>query len=130
MIIEIADLRPAFCAECAERLQRAEAVLRERQGALTAKDYDRLYQEFDSLFGGARAAGIPELELLFRSMAAYVRWLKRRGPAGISERRRELIAAGIALGRKCGGAWSDCLRCCPDQINTFTDEMNTVMAEE
>lgn len=120
-----AALQALLCRECDERMQCAEALLRARPGTLAAADYDRLYQEFDSLYGGARATNLPESELLFFTLARYVRFLKRLEPPPANHWQISAIAEGIGLARQCKDG--DGAGCSSGQVKTFIEKLNAEM---
>lgn len=99
------ELWQAFFAELAERVQRAQRTL----DAADDDTFDRLHQEFDTLYGAARAVDCVCLEQCNRRLAEYVRLLKRRDTP-LAEG-RTLLANGIGLEQQCvahGRCRSDC----------------------
>lgn len=63
----------AFRQETRERFGRIRAALADARTQKSARDaYDRLYQEFDSLSGSARAMNCTGLEKLYRAAAVHV----------------------------------------------------------
>lgn len=92
----------AFCNECYARMQKIEAIV-QNGVPLSRVQLDELHQEFDTLFGGARAIYLPELEYYFRSMARYARYLRNcllaEGTIELDEWER--LLKGISLGQNC-----------------------------
>lgn len=80
-------LLAVFCQEIKERLGRVHKLL--EQG-VEGCDYEAVYQEFDSLQGGARAVNLAWLEEYGRALAGYARFLGRL-------RQGELAAKAHAL---------------------------------
>lgn len=66
MVSKLSELQYLFYADCGKRIKRIDSILKCGEHGITANDYDVLYQEFDSLYGGAKAACFPELENFFR----------------------------------------------------------------
>lgn len=106
-------LAQAFCEDCTARMQHVASLVRVGS-PIDRAVLDQLHQEFDTLFGGARAVHLPELEHYFRSMARYARHLRNCRSNG-----REVEAAawqdlltGIRLAQLCGADQSDCLKFC------------------
>lgn len=107
----LSALAEAFCDDCTERMQRVSA--RVQCGVpLDRTTLDELHQEFDTLFGGARAVHLPELEHYFRSMARYARYLRNCQMNGmrIDMQAWQDLLTGISMGRHCNGDSSDCLK--------------------
>lgn len=77
-----------FCAEANIRLHK---VLEELRRGCTACDYHYVYQEFDSLQGGARAAGLEWLEHDGKVLAAYTRFLDELGPGVVPLSSHQLL---------------------------------------
>lgn len=71
---------------------------------LNSMQLDHLHQEFDTLFGGARAAHLPELERYFHQMARYARHLRNQQASGrhVSQQAWQTLLAGIEIA-PCGG---------------------------
>jgi len=97
------DLAEAFCVDCGKRM-RGIADIMQSGVPLSCAQLDQLHQEFDTLFGGARAVHLPETERFFRSMASYARYLRNRLRDGqtISQSAWQDLRAGIAVLRCCG----------------------------
>lgn len=108
----------AFCADCRERMSRVTGIVQERM-PLDGAQLDRLHQEFDTLFGGARAVHMPELEHYFRQMARYARYLRNRQATEqmIDQQSWQTLLAGIEAVPYCEDALLGCIdRCSSDRI--------------
>lgn len=107
-------LRAAFCAEMHERLQRVQGELSGPPDAhWDAEAFDRLHQEFDTLFGAARAVNCQCMENRFRAMAELARSLRRRGLTQLPRAERTVFAEGVAAGLRCG-EHIQCGQCCTE----------------
>jgi hypothetical protein len=102
-----ANLAHVFCEDCqARRLRIAEIV--HAGMPLNAEQLIQLYQEYDTLFGGAIAVRVrPEQEDYFRSMARYLRYLHNQQQAGqqVDSQDWQWLLSGIKMG------W-----CCDDEL--------------
>lgn len=109
-------LAQAFCEDCTDRMQRVAAAV---EHALPPDRIllDELHQEFDTLFGGARAVHLPELEHYFRSMARYARYLRNclMNQQEIDPQAWQDLLAGIKMGLRCNGDSSGCLKHCTSE---------------
>ena len=97
MIGQVA-ITQAFYCDCEERMLRIAEII--RGGVpLDSVQLDRLHQEFDTLFGGARAVHLPELERYFRQMARYARHLRNQQSSGrhVSQQAWQTLLAGIEI---------------------------------
>lgn len=102
-------LAQAFCEDCHARMQRVVDIV--HAGAqLNRVQLDQLHQEFDTLFGGARAVHLPDMEQYFRSMARYSRYLRNLQMAGqeVDARDWQRLLTGIGMWRGCSGKLSCC----------------------
>ncbi len=97
VVTKLSELQHLFYADCGKRIKRIDSILKCGEHGITANDCDVLYQEFDSLYGGAKAACFPELENFFFALAGYARFLKRCLPNLVSERDVRLIREGVDL---------------------------------
>jgi chemotaxis protein histidine kinase CheA len=106
-------LKDAFCEDCTARMRHAASLV-QIDSPLDRTVLDQLHQEFDTLFGGARAVHLPELEQFFRSMARYARHLRNCQSNGraVEPAAWQDLLAGIHLAQQCGSEQSDCLRLC------------------
>lgn len=104
------DLAAAFCEDCTERMRHVTSLMRV-DAPLDGGILDQLHQEFDTLFGGARAVHRPALELFFRGMARYARYLRNRLISGqpIDPAAWQDLWTGIRLAQLCGSDQADCL---------------------
>lgn len=105
------DLAVVFCLDCRKRMQGIAEIM--QSGVpLSCTQLDQLHQEFDTLFGGARAVHLPETERFFRSMASYARYLRNRLRDGqtIDQSAWQDLRAGIAVLRRCSD--ERCLEAC------------------
>lgn len=121
-------LSQAFCEDCCERMQRAAAIV--QSGVpLDRVQLDQLHQEFDTLFGGARAVHLPELEYYFRSMARYARYLRNRQQVGkhIAPSAWEKLLTGVSMGLRCGGERADCLKHCQNELPLLLHEIEDTL---
>ncbi|OGS91924.1 MAG: hypothetical protein A2Z95_03340 [Gallionellales bacterium GWA2_60_18] len=101
---QISDaITQAFCADCRERVLRASEIVQDGV-PLDGAQLDCLHQEFDTLFGGARAAHLPELEHYFRQMARYARHLRNWQASGLPVDRLswQILLDGIEAAPCCG----------------------------
>jgi chemotaxis protein histidine kinase CheA len=103
------SITQAFCADCQERMSRVTGIVQEGM-PLDGEQLDRLHQEFDTLFGGARAVHMPELEHYFRQMARYARYLRNRQVAGqaVDQQHWQTLLDGIKAVPCCGDDLSGC----------------------
>jgi len=109
-----------FCGDCQQRMQRVTNIM--QSGVpLSCTQLDQLHQEFDTLFGGARAVHLPEMEFFFRSMAIYARYLRNglRDGQTITQPAWQDLLAGIAMVRRCGDDMSLCLEHCNKHRSTL-----------
>ena len=107
------DLASAFCEDCSERMSHVTSLV--RVGApLDCRILDQLHQEFDTLFGGARAVHRPALEAFFRGMARYARYLRNCLISGqqVDAAAWQDLWTGIRLAQQCGSDQADCLEYC------------------
>jgi hypothetical protein len=97
-LIEQVAITQAFYCDCEERMLRIAEIV---QGGvpLDSVQLDRLHQEFDTLFGGARAVHLPELEYHFRQMARYARHLRNQQASGrpVGQQSWQMLLAGIGI---------------------------------
>ncbi|MDO9054140.1 MAG: hypothetical protein Q7U37_09480 [Gallionella sp.] len=107
------DMVEAFCVDCRQRMQCVADIVQTGM-PLSRTQLDQLHQEFDTLFGGARAVHLPEMERFLRSMAIYARYLRNRLRDGqtIDQSCWQDLRAGIAVLRRCGDEM--CLEACND----------------
>lgn len=78
---ELKALMLAFCEDCCMRRQVARQIV--RGGApFNREQLDQLHQEFDTLYGGARAVHLPDLERFFSGIARYARYLRNLQDSG------------------------------------------------
>ena len=126
-----AQLTQLFCQECLQRMQHAEMVWRTL--AITKQPsvcLEQLQQEFDSLYGAARAINDLLLEDFFDVMRRYVRYLARQmSESVISKQELTIIHHAITLLRQCNDCQAaDWLRfhpailACTNQINKLQFE--------
>lgn len=104
------DLAQAFCEDCRRRRHVAGEIV--RGGApFDREQLDRLHQEFDTLYGGARAVHLPELERFFSGMARYARYLRNRQMSlkEIDQQAWQALQDGITEWQHCDGNEPDCL---------------------
>jgi hypothetical protein len=136
-LVSESELKKIFCMDCEQRLQVINTLLAKRKSALHQADFDILYQEFDSLYGGARAANIPELESFFFMLAMYARFLKR-----LEQKNAEanlLLKESLQLMDPCGVPCPNkqycpieseiCARHLSEQLQQLSKQMNDVMAK-
>lgn len=97
-------LRAAFALEANDRLARASEEL---QAHLDGPALDRLHQEFDSLFGAARAVNCRSTERVARTCAELARWL-RREQAGAAGPDVDLLRQGMTILEKTVGTGTPC----------------------
>ena len=107
------SLERAFCEDCTERMKRVSVRIGDNL-PLDRAALDDLHQEFDTLFGGARAVHLPELEHYFRSMARYARYLRNclAGGATIDMQAWQDLLAGISMAQRCNADPDVCLKRC------------------
>jgi|GEM_PF-2541190 len=92
------DLRPIFCREAYERLERAAGATGTQEDPHAAiAAYNLVHQEFDSLHGAARAANLPEWMRAGRSLARYARYLRNRVPHGVAEEEHDRLRRAVDL---------------------------------
>jgi len=97
------ELTIQFCAECNQRIRRADATLQNCAAAETQPDcYRRIYQEFDSLYGAARAAGITEWEEFSRVTGLLISRLRGKLPVA-DQKGQALLDKCIDYSKKCAG---------------------------
>lgn len=119
-------LKEAFCKDCRERVMHVQAIARSGH-AMTSTQLDQIHQEFDTLYGGARAVYMPELERFFRAMASYARFLRNQLPTGIEAPVWHLLFAGIDLLQRCQEVQIDCVGHCFDDGAGLIQTMEHVM---
>ena len=139
MAIENSQLLQLFCLDCEKRLLRVDSLLQERKGILSAEDYDLCYQEFDSLYGGARAANLSELESFFFTMAMYQRFTKRLESTESKAQAYLLTEQCMVFLRSCAviGISTEhcsvnperCTRYRPESLHRLIKQMKVFMAE-
>ncbi|MDO9012942.1 MAG: hypothetical protein Q7U78_14245 [Gallionella sp.] len=114
------SLFQVFCEDCRQRVQRVAGIM-QAGVPLSCVQLDQLHQEFDTLFGGARAVHLPEMELFFRSMAIYARYLRNclREGQTIEQSAWQDLLAGIAMAGRCGGDMSQCFEPCNKPRSTL-----------
>lgn len=95
MDVTLQKLLTLFNREADERLARIAEMLNDNDEPTSL--LDRLYQEFDSLYGAARAVNCGVLEDLFRTMAEYSRSLRRQRGGPISASSMALLREGTEL---------------------------------
>jgi hypothetical protein len=105
-------IKQIFYQDCKERILRVTEIV---QGGvpLNNAQLDRLHQEFDTLFGGARAVHFPDLEYYFRQMALYARYLRNQQIAGqdrIGQQAWQVLMDGVEA-LQCG-EFFDCIEQC------------------
>lgn len=102
-------LAQTFCVDCQERIQRVVQII-QTDIPLSNAQLDQIHQEFDTLFGGARAVNFPELEHYFRVMARYARYLRNMQLDGrcVETSAWQALSAGCQLGQKCDGKLKTC----------------------
>jgi hypothetical protein len=127
MVSKLSELQYLFYADCGKRIKRIDSILKCGEHGITANDYDVLYQEFDSLYGGAKAACFPELENFFFALAGYARFLKRCLPNLVSERDMRLILEGVDMvaageSRQCDGIEENW-----EQLSVFVKQLSERM---
>ena len=107
------SLERAFCEDCIERMKRvADRIFDHFPPDRVA--LDELHQEFDTLFGGARAVHLPELEHYFRSMARYARYLRNCliRDVEIDAQAWQDMLDGIRMAQRCNADSAACLKRC------------------
>ena len=104
------DLRQLFCRECRQRRASAKLALQELSSAARpANCYERLHQEFDSLYGAARAINNASLEKLFLLLRRYARFLSRRASRHeVDEGQRRIMERAVDIVQYCSGRLDDC----------------------
>ena len=93
-------LKAAFQIECHERMALAADIV-ERIDVLNSEDLDRIHQEFDTLYGAARAMHVQQLERLFRAITCFARFLRNNPDSQADARRHDLLKYGIEIGLQC-----------------------------
>ena len=91
------------------------------------RDYDMLYQELDSLYGGAKAICFSELEQFFFTLASYARFLKRCSPDQVSRQDIALIPQGIALLKFLNNDSDSCAIEDPERLMLFSGQLHDRM---
>lgn len=118
----------AFCQDCHERMVRVGEIV---QGGvpLTSVQLDRLHQEFDTLYGGARAVHMPELEHFFHGIARYARYLRNFQCCGkvVGSQAWQLLLVGIEQGLRCGGDPLSCIRQGGGERSLLLREINDIV---
>lgn len=118
----------AFCQDCHERRLRAREIV--RGGVpLSSVQLDRLHQEFDTLYGGARAVHVPELEHFFHGLARYARYLRNFQCCGkeVEARAWQLLLTGIEKGLRCGDDPVSCIRQGGGERSLLLQEINDII---
>lgn len=124
--MDLDALAQEFCKDChTRRLRIAEIV---RGGApLNRLQLDQLHQEYDTLYGGARAVHLPELEQSFQGMARYARYLRNRQLVGleVGPQDWQRLFTNIELWVGCSEDMPDCFRH-DDLLQSLQDMENRV----
>ena len=110
MVSKLSELQYLFYADCGKRIKRIDSILKCGEHGITANDCDVLYQEFDSLYGGAKAACFPELENFFSH------WRDMR----LIREGVDMVAAGES--RQCDGIEEDW-----EQLSVFVKQLSERM---
>ncbi|MBZ0106384.1 MAG: hypothetical protein K8H84_12240 [Sulfuricella denitrificans] len=111
-MLNVAGLQQAFCQECRERTQRALMILGESTDPAALRlCYDQIHQEFDTLYGAARACNRTTLESFFRALAQYARFLRvaLADGSGLNYKAHDLLRQGVVLANACEGREDHCL---------------------
>lgn len=111
-MLNIAELQQAFCLECRERTLRAREILEESLDPTSFRlCYDRIHQEFDTLYGAARACNKETLEGFFRALAQFARFLRvaLANGHGAGPEAHDLLRQGVDLAIACGGREESCI---------------------
>jgi len=101
-------LNREFCRECNERMQRANAALRLYSESMADDCYKRVLQEFDSLYGAARAVHFPEWEEFSHALRKLAADMRGKIPA-TDARAHALLESAVSLSLSCGGDAAHCL---------------------
>lgn len=101
-------LNREFCRECNERMQRANAALRLFTEPMADDCYRRVLQEFDSLYGAARAVHLPEWEEFSHALRTLAADMRGKIPA-TDARAHALLANAVSLSLSCGSEVAHCL---------------------
>jgi hypothetical protein len=117
-------IEQAFCEDCHARMQQVADIVRAGL-PLSNGQLDQLHQEFDTLFGGARAVHLPDLERYFCTMAIYARYLRNQQMVGqeVVTSDWQRLLSGIAMGQCCGGALFLCLKPCSSEHPLLLDDI-------
>lgn len=117
-----------FCQDCSKRILRISGVVQDAM-PLTREQLDQLHQEFDTLYGGARAVNLPDLEHFFRIMARYARYLRNRQMHGleVDVQDWQRLLMGIEMGRQCSGELSKCLKHCNSKLPQLLQEIAKII---
>lgn len=124
--MELDALAQAFCEDCKIRITRIMEIV--RCGApLNRLQLDQLHQEYDTLYGGARAVHLPELEHSFQGMARYARYLRNRQLVGleIEPQDWQKLFTNIELWFNCSEQMPDCFTH-DDLLQSLQDMENRV----
>lgn len=109
--LNIADaMAQAFCEECRKRRLCISGIVRGDM-PLTKVQLDQLHQEFDTLYCGARAVHLPELENFFSSLTRYARHLRMLQDAGteVDPQAWQRLLADIEIWSSCCDELSGCV---------------------
>lgn len=121
-------LKAAFQIECHERIALATDIV-ERIDVLNGEDLDRIHQEFDTLYGAARAMHVQQLERLFRVIACFARFIRNNPDGQEDARRHDLLKCGIKIGMQCSdamGADTHCAR----SASQWLSEIKAILGEK
>jgi len=117
-------LQEAFCRECRERILRARDILEHFGSGIDFQNScDLLYQEFDSLHGGARAINFDGLEELFGIMRNFSRHIRQNLADTLQPEYRQLLEECFELSLSCGGNLGLCLNYDTARIEVIIDKL-------
>lgn len=101
-----------------------------KQSSLAGSDYDKLYQELDSLYGGAKAICFSELEQFFFTLASYARFLKHCLPDQVNRQDIAMIPQGIELLKFLNNDSDGCAIKDPERLLLFSGQLHDRMRQK
>ncbi|MBB71613.1 MAG: hypothetical protein CMF50_04390 [Legionellales bacterium] len=92
------NINSSFSEESGIRLSQLKSLLGKGSNSeISSQTCLSAYQEFDSLYGAARAMDMPDLETLCQNLASYMLYINSLLPAKLSQFQQALLQDGLNL---------------------------------